>query len=285
MVNYRLYRTGQLLALSLPLKIVYKFAVLISDLHYLFAARDKKEVSENLKAIFPQKNEREIGKIRKEVFRNFAKYLADFFRFEKIDADYIKKYIRVENRHFFDEALAAGSGAIALTAHIGNWELGGAVISLLGYSFYAVALPHKDKKVDDFFNFQRERKGVKVIPLGRAVRASLDVLKQNKVLALVGDRVFNEKGVVIDFFGKPTAFPQGPAALALKTGAKIIPGFLVRNPDDTFTLRMEKPLEFTAGEDKEKVIKEVVVSYKILLEGYVRKYPDQWYMFRRYWIE
>jgi KDO2-lipid IV(A) lauroyltransferase len=139
--------------------------------------------------------------------------------------------------------------------------------------------------VDDFFNFQRERKGVKVIPLGRAVRASLDALKLNKVLALVGDRVFNEKGVISDFFGKPTAFPQGPAALALKTGAKIIPGFLIRNTDDTFTLRMERSLEFTPGEDKEKTTKEIMTHYKAILEEYVQKYPDQWYMFRKFWAE
>jgi len=181
MFSYFLYRIGQFIALSVPLKMAYGIAVFFSDLHYLFADKDRRNVKANLKAIFPGKSGRHIRVIRLRMTRNFAKYLADFFRFEKINKEYIKKYVRLENIHYLDEALSKGRGAIALTAHLGNWELGGVVISLLGYPFYAVARPHKNKKVDDFFNFQRGRKGLKVIPLGKAVRACLNLLKENKI--------------------------------------------------------------------------------------------------------
>ena len=284
MFNYILYRLGQLISLSLPLKLAYSLAVFVSDTHYLFAWKDRKTVAGNLKTIFPEKSKKEIFRIRLALFRNFAKYLVDFFRFEKMDKQYIENNVRLENMHYFEEALSKGKGVVILTAHLGNWELGGAVMALSGYSFSVVALQHKHKIVDNFFNHQRESKGIKVIPLGRAAKKCLEVLKSNGMVALVGDKDFGDNGVVCDLFGKKTHFPQGPAAFALKTGACILPGFLLRNPDDSFTLRMEKPIEFTATKGQPKTIQEAICVYRDIFEGYIRKYPEQWYMFKRFWI-
>ena len=283
MFNYILYRIGQLIALHLPLNLAYKVAIFFSDLHYIFAAGDRRITRENIKVIFPEKSEREIRRMRIRMFRNFAKYLVDFFRFSKLDINYIKRNIKVENIHYIDEALSKGKGAIIVTAHLGNWELGGVVVALLGYPFWIVALPHKYRKVNDFFNFQRGSKGINVIPLGRAARQSLVILKENRVLALAGDRDFSEKGIVSDFFGRPAIFPQGPAALSLKTGAKIIPGFMLRNEDDTFTFKFEKPLEFISTGDKNNDLIGLTAQYRNIFEDYIRKYPDQWYMFRKFW--
>lgn len=295
MLNYILYRIGEFLALRLPLKTAYKIAVFISELHYIFAAKDRQRVEENLKAIFPEKSDREISQIKIRIFINFAKYLVDFFRFSKLNNDYIRRNVRIENIEHLDAALSKGRGVITVTAHLGNWELGGAIIALSGYPLWVVALPHKYSKVNNFFNFQRESKGVKVIPLGKAVKRSLTILNENKVLALVGDIDFSEKGVLLDFFGKPTIFPQGPAALSIKTGAAIVPGFMLRNSDDTFTLRFEKALEFNpsplndtefisiSNSNKNRGLKGLINEYKIIFEDYIRKSPDQWYMFRRFW--
>jgi len=285
MYSYVIYRIGQFIALSLPLKAAYRLAVFISDIRYLFARTDRRTIRENLKAIFSEKSEKDIYRIRLNVFRNFAKYLVDFFRFEKLDSEYIKKNIRIENIHYFDEALNKGKGVIVLTAHLGNWELGGVVLSQLGYPFWAVALPHKDKRVDAFFNSQRASKGMKVIPLGRAVRTCINLLKENKMVALVGDRDFTVKGITVDFFGKPSVLPEGPAAFALQTGALIVPGFMLRNDDNTFTLRIEKPIGFEITKDKKENIISIMNTYKKIFEDYIRRYPDQWYMFRRFWTE
>lgn len=283
MFNYIVYRLGQFIALSLPLRWAYFISRLVCDLQYLFAVNDRRAMTQNLRAIFPEKSGREIRRLRRQVVRNFGKYLVDFFRFSKLDRNYIEKSIRIQNKEYLDAALSRGKGVITLTAHLGNWELGGVVISLLGYPFSAVALPHKHKPVDDFFNRQRQSKGIKVIPLGKAVRQCLDVLRHNEVLALVGDRDFSEKGIVMDFFGKPTFFPEGAAAFSLKTGAAIVPGFMVRDPDDGFTLRFERPLDFSAQGKKNDDICNLIRQYKVIFENYIRRYPDQWYMFRRFW--
>ncbi len=283
MVNYCLYRLGQLIALALPLKLGYRLAVLISDLHYFWALADRRAVTGNLRAIFPDKSAECIERIQVSMFRNFAKYLVDFFRFEKIDRDYIKKYVTVENRKYLDQARLEGKPAILLTAHLGNWELGGVVVSLSGYPLYAVALPHKDRRVNSFFNAQRERCGLNVIPIADAVKQSLQVLKKGQMLALVGDRNFKENGRLTSFFGKKAYFPEGPAMFSLRTQALIIPGFMVRNQDDTFTLRFEAPLSVRNSGNTDIDAGFIIEQYKEIFENYIRKYPDQWYMFRRFW--
>ncbi|HTZ11428.1 MAG TPA: lysophospholipid acyltransferase family protein [Candidatus Margulisiibacteriota bacterium] len=285
MSNYLLYRIGQRIALSLPLKLAYALGVFISDINYIFARKDRKSVKENLRVIFPEKPENEIRVLGRRMSRNFAKYLVDFFRFPMMDAGYIKKNVKAENFQYLDEAIAKGKGVIILSAHIGNWEMGGIAIAQMGYPLWVVALPHKNKKVNDFFISQREDKSVKVIQLGMAVRKCFEVFKRNEILALVGDRDFTDDGIVLEFFGKPSVFPEGPAAFSLKTGAIIVPGFMFRNRDDTFTLRMEKPIEFNPGSDRKNDIRNLISLYKPLIEDYIRRYPDQWFMFRRFWVE
>jgi KDO2-lipid IV(A) lauroyltransferase len=88
---------------------------------------------------------------------------------------------------------------------------------------------------------------------------------------------------VLDFFGKPTFLPEGPAAFCLKTGAPIVPGFMLRDEDGKFTLRMEKPIEVISNNDN-KDLKELIIRYKTIIEDYIRSYPEQWYMFRKFWI-
>lgn len=285
MLNYYLYRLGQFIALTFPLRFVYGFAVFLADLHCFFAFRDRRFVRANLRVIFPDKSAGEINKISRMVFRNFAKYLVDFFRFEKLDLQYIKKNIKLENMHHFDDALSKGKGVIVLSAHLGNWELGGVAIAQLEYPFWVVALPHKNKKVNAFFDAQRNRKGVNVIAMGKAVRSCIFEFRKNHMVALVGDRDFNEKGIVLDFFGKPMHFPEGPAALSLMTGAPIVPGFMLRNADDSFTLRIEKPIEFSPSGDKVKDLAGLITVYKKVMEDYIRKYPEQWYVFRKFWVK
>jgi len=292
MLNFLLYRIGQFIALNTPLKIGYAIAVFVADIQYFFAFRDKNTVKKNLKVIFPDKTDKEIKDISRRMFENFGKYLVDFFRFSKLDQGYIKKNIKIENIDYFNQALSKGKGVIVLTAHLGNWELGGVVVALLRYPFWVVALPHKNKKVDEFFNNQRQSKGIHVIPFGKAARQCLSLLRENKMIALVGDRDFSEKGLVLDFFGKKTHFPLGPAAFAIKTGAVIVPGFMFRNSDDSFTLRIEEPIEFKPKADiigpqeiTDKDMNNVIGQYINIFERYIKERPDQWYMFRRFWIE
>ncbi len=284
MFEFLIYRFGQFLALSLPLNAVYSVATFLARLQYSFSRKDRLIVYGNLRAIFPDKDEEEISRLAKEVFVNFAKYLVDFFRFEKIDSKFLAENVKVTGRENLDEALKGGKGVIALSAHIGNYELGGAVISLIGYKFNAVALDHDNKLINDFFIGQRTRTGVQVISLRSALRSCFEALSKGEVLALLGDRDFSNHGIVTDFFGKRTMIPKGPAAFSVKIGAPIVPGFLLRMPDDTFELRFDKPISYRATGNREADEKKILRLCVKVIEDYIRRYPSQWYMFRRFWL-
>jgi len=285
MISYILYRIAQAISKSFPLKKAYAIAVFLADLRFHTAFMDRRNVFGNLKVIFPDKTVKEINEISVQIFRNFAKYLVDFFRLDELDLDYINKNVKLTNLHYIKDSLLEGKGVILVSAHLGNWELGGVVISTLGYPLVTVALKHKSGKVNEFFFKQREQKGVRVLPLGNAAKGCLKVLKNNELLALVGDRNFMGKGIVLDFFGKPTVLPLGPAFLSLQTQARIIPGFLLRKPDDTFELVFVKPLEYNLCGDKEKDLKEIANKYKTVIEDYIRRFPEQWFMFRKFWVD
>jgi len=171
-----------------------------------------------------------------------------------------------------------------LAAHIGNYELGGAVVSLLGYPFNAVALDHKNKLVNNFFIRQRQTANINVIPLGMALKRCYACLKKGEALALLGDRDFFNHGIKMKFFGKDSMIPKGTAVLSIRTGAAIIPTFLVRMPDDTFELTFDRPVACSATGDIDEDTRLIMKSCVEIIEGYIKKYPSQWYMFRNFWI-
>ncbi len=284
MFQYLTYKLVQFLAMNLPLKAGYAIAIFIAKVQYFTSTRDRRIVYGNLRAIFPDKQEGEIDRLAKEVFINFAKYLVDFFRFSKLDRSYIEKYVKVVGRENLDGALGKGKGVITLTAHLGNYELGGAVMALLGYRVNAVALDHKEKKVNDLFISQRAKTGVNVISLGAAVKKCYEAINKGEVIALVGDRDFTSHGLKTVFFGMDSMIPRGPAAFYLRSGAAIVPGFIIRMPDDTFELRFEKEVSYEATGDHALDEREVTGICLRSIEDYVRRYPSQWYMFRRFWI-
>ncbi len=283
MLKFLLYKLGHFISVKLSKKNAYRLAIFLADIHCLISKRDRDAITANLKIITPVADRKMIAVYRKNIFRNFAKYMVDFFRFSIIQKADIENDIEFSGLDIVDSALKKSKGVIVLTAHIANWELGGIAMALLGYPIVCVALTHRNKKINDFFIKQRENKGFSVIPLGNAAFRSLQALKKNKVLALAGDRDFTQSGIVIDFFGKPTIIPKGPAAFSLKTGSPLLIGILSRKPNDKFSFVYEGPITIDASGDEEKDIIALSKKFVAVFERYIRKNPDQWLMFRRFW--
>ncbi len=285
MIKYLLYKLGMRLAVSLPLNAAYKLATLIARFQYRVCFRDRRAVINNIKVILNTDDDKVVEPIARELFINFSKYLIDFFRFSIVDDDYIDKYVKIEGQEHLDEALKKGNGAIALTAHIGNWELAGVITASLGYPVSAVALSHKHKRVNELFVKQRERKGVKVIPLGVALRRCFTAFKNNEVVGLLGDRDFTEGGIDMEFLGKTVKMPKGPAIFSLKSGAVIVPTFLIRQPDDSFKLVYEKPFFCEHSGNIEEDVRLVEKNIIAVIENQIKLYPAQWFMFREFWSQ
>jgi KDO2-lipid IV(A) lauroyltransferase len=284
MTLYALYRIGVALALALPLKVSYAIASALAGIYCRISAKDRKAVIANIRVVIGGgARDRDLEKMSTEVFVNFAKYLVDFFRFSRIDADYIKRSVRIVGAENIGEALSGGKGAILLSAHIGNWELGGAALSLSGYPVSAVVLTHRNGKINEFFTRQRLIGGMRPIEIGPSLKACYCTLTGNGLLALLGDRDFTKNGMTVDLFGRPTQVPKGPALLACRLGAAILPTFMVRLADDSFMLSIDKPILADTSLDENAAVRQIAGRYMKAIETYVQEYPTQWYVFRELW--
>ena len=282
---YYFYISARRLVLHVPIEIGYKVAVFLANIYYCFARDDKKNLKDNLEIVLGKIDKKTMEAAIKNVFRNFAKYLVDFFRFSKIDNEFILKHVSIKGKENLDKTVAHGKGTIFLTAHIGNWELGGAVVASLGYPFYAIVLDHQDKRINDFFISQRAVCGANIIGIGSQLRNCFRVLRKNATLAIVGDKDFTNNGIPTVFFGKLAILPKGPAIFSLRTGAPIVPTFVIRTKDDKFVLHFEDPIypKHTGSEALD--VKNVMDSYLRVMERFIYQYPDQWYAFRKVWSE
>jgi len=283
MYPFLIYRFGQFLALVLPLRAAYSVAAFIARLQYLLSKRDRRIVFGNLRAVFPSEDEVNLHRMAKEVFVNFAKYLVDFFRFEKLDKKFLSEKIKVVGRDNLDDALKEGKGVIALSAHLGNWELGGLILSRFRHPMVAVVLKHQNKQINDFFTRRRSIGNLKPVEIGISLRNCYDTLKNNGLMAILGDRDFSNKGFAIEFFGRSTQVPKGPAVFSYRMGSCIVPSFMVRMEDDTFQFTLERPIFPDMNESEELQIKRLIKEYSSVIESYVRRYPSQWYMFKNVW--
>lgn len=292
MLAYLAFKAIHRLVLVLPRGLCYWIAVRIADADYLLRKKTRNAVKSNIRHVLSNTTakvteplESDIQSYSREVFRNFAKYLVDFFSFSRLDSGNINKFVKIEGLDYIYEALKKGKGVIALTAHLGNWELSGVVMALLGFPVDVIALNHENTRINRLFVNQRAMKGVNVIPVGTNSMQYIRALKKNHLIGLVGDRLTSDAGIEIEFFGKPTVVPRGPSVLSLRTGALIAPSFMIRTPSDNFNMVFEEPIEPDDFKESDMVKSEKLITQKIIsvLEKYISRYPSQWFLFYKVW--
>lgn len=276
---YYLHVLGNIITATLPRDICYLLAKLAALIQFYISKKDRQAVMYNLQPVVEDKNN--IRKYAKEVFINFSYYLVDFYKYSKLSHDFIKKYVRINGLENVNKCLSQGKGAIILTAHLGNYELAGAITSFLGYPLSVVALSHADKRINQFFVDRRKKLGMKVIPTGAALKGCIFALEQGDLLALLGDRDFSGSKLKLKMFGREAYFPRGVVFFALKTGACVIPTFLVRENKKFYNFTFEEPIIFPKGKGAKEAIMQQYIS---ILEKYIKKYPQQWYLFEKYWL-
>jgi Kdo2-lipid IVA lauroyltransferase/acyltransferase len=284
MFFYGLYRMGMFLCAVLPRQVCYWVACRLADLFSARSPEDWRAVRTNLQVVLG--TERVPDRQVREVFRNFAMYLVDFFRFSRFTPATVKQWVRIEGLERMQQALREGKGAIGVTAHLGNHELAGAVVSLMGLPVAAAVLTHQNARVDRLFTGQRKQVGVTDIPIQKIGRKAfleecLKVLRRNEVLGLVADRDFFGRGAEVELFGKKMKAPTGGASFNLRTGAPVFPTFLFRESNGFYRLVVEAPLRCPKGMSRDRTIQAMTQNGMDVMARYIRRYPTQWYMFHQ----
>ena len=284
MNEYISYRLAAILCRLFPEKLAYWFGLRIADVFYARNHVGREGIISNLKRIYAARGvvpaEAALTGLSRKTFQYFGKYLIDFFRYARLTPEEVRQRVSLEHLDYLEQCVALKRGVLVLTAHFGNWELGGAAVTALGYKVNALVLPARLEKLNHMFQKQRAKRGVKLIPVNRsAVLSMIRCLKNGEIVAVLGDRDFTEKDDRVEFFGKPARIPRGPAWLSMKSGAPILPGFLMRQVDDTFLLRFHPPI-FPEQEGSEEAIRSKICR---ALEKEIAEQPYQWFIFDDFW--
>jgi KDO2-lipid IV(A) lauroyltransferase len=275
-VKYVGYRLAQWLSAHLPTASAFGFAEQLADFQWRWSTKDRAAVQTNLSVILGARTPGSAPLVR-EVFRNFARYLVEFFTIHQVQ----HPEVRIEGHKYLTSAQRHHRGAIVLTGHLGNWEVGAALIRRMGFPVTVVALPHDDPRMDQLFNRQRQRCGVNVIPLGTdAARRSLQSLCDGQLLGLLVDREFTGKGLTLSVCGQEITLPRGPATLSLRSQVPVVPTFLIREGIWKFRLWFEPPIWPQTHEVKETAVRMLTQTYAAIFERYLKRFPEQWLMFQ-----
>jgi KDO2-lipid IV(A) lauroyltransferase len=183
-----------------------------------------------------------------------------------------------------DRALAGGKGAVVVTAHVSNWDILAAAASVYGYPISAVTNELPSGGLNDLVIASRERIGMKMIRLGAgSPRQILKALARNELVALASDLYSGDRGVRVPFFNRPAMFPAGPAAIALKTGAPILPVWCRRQTDNLYIAEIEEPIEVSRTGNTQRDIQVTTERIVQFFERIIRREPDQWLVFLPVW--
>ena len=266
----------------LPKSFCHWMGKIFVSIVYPFLKKDQAGLAYNLSLALDRPAEDPfIKKTIRRIFFNYTEYMADFFMMPQLPPHKVRKFFsHLKGEEILTKALNRGKGAILLSAHVGNWEFGGTMVRLANYPLAVVAIPHNTPATNSLVNKLRKDKGIKVFEMSTSPFSGIEVLhhlRDNGVVAMIGDKDFLGHGWPITFFGKEIAFPVGPVVMAMKSGAALIPAFVLKQPDGRYFGVIEKEISLELEGDRDETIKINLSKTARVFEKYIRKYPDQWY--------
>ena len=254
---------------------------------FLIWGERRRDVQNNLSVII-RRSEKDpaVRQLARHTFKNYGLYLIDYVQINRLTKRMLPE--EQEGAHYMQQALDEGRGAILITPHLGNWELGGVTFARRGYPIYALTLMDSENNVQDFRDQMRSTLGVKTVHIDPTRYATMlklvNLLKENQVIAMLGDRWEAGRKVEVTFFGRQVVFPAGASALALTSGAPIIPAFTIAQPNGRYMAWMESPIRVDRqpGQSTTELIAEKTQEIARVFETVIARYPDQWYHFFDY---
>jgi KDO2-lipid IV(A) lauroyltransferase len=220
----------------------------------------------------------------RDVFRNYARYLIDVLRLQRMPDDEVQRRFRAYGLEHLKEGLSHGGGVILVTAHVGNWDMAGAFLSGRGFPVNVVVETLEPKRWNDRVQSIRETIGMRAIPVESGVRSMLQVLRRNEILAVLIDRPLTGEGVPVRFFDRETRVPGGAATLALRSGARLVAAATIR-AGDGYVAQISPLIDVERSGNAECDVQALTQKVMSWLELQIGRYPEQWFMFRNMWPE
>jgi len=257
----------------------------VMGLHY----RPKRAIARNLGRILGRDPEsRAVRRAVRRMLRHFAFYWVDLFHFAQLPPEVARANIAsVSGMERLERLRETGRPVLLLTAHLGNWELAGVLCGQRDWPVSVVYVEDQFAEAESFRSSLRRGSGVEEIPIRpREPFASLPVLRalrEGRMVALQGDRDFDEQGKEALFFGARVKFPPGPFYLARITEAVVLPTFLTYTSDYRFEIVFGEPIEVSREIEREAAVEAALARWAAVLEREVARHPTQWYTFYDFW--
>ena len=250
--------------------------------HVLHRPRRELAVA-NLRAAFPARSDAECRAILRATFEQFGRHVVDFLNFSGMRQERMMTLVEVEGAAHVERAEAQGRGVMYFTGHFGSWELQVIVHAYRFGPIVMVARTLDNPLLERLIERLRGRAGTRVVPRQGAVRGLLGALKRRESVGMMIDQHMHDRSAVeVTFFRRPASTTSAVAALALRTGAPVIPVFALPIPRGRYRLVYEPPVE-PPGPDDPDPIRTYTQRCTDVLETYVRRYPHLWLWMHRRW--
>ncbi len=280
---YALVKGLSLLMRALPLPWARMLGAALGRLFFSLVPYERRKALDTFATAFPEKDSAEAGRVCRAAFASLGRGGAEFLRFPSIREAELRSWVEsVDGLEHLRAPLRAGRGVVAVTAHLGNWEVLAARTALEG-RVAVVAQRVYDARFDEALNEYRRGKGITVFKRDTSVKPILRWLKGGGILGVLADQDTRVDSLFVDFFGRAAKTPSGPAWLAQATGAALVTGFIFRQPGGRYRMAFQKEIPVPSRDEPGASLKGVVQEYTRRTEEAVRAHPDQWVWMHPRW--
>jgi KDO2-lipid IV(A) lauroyltransferase len=282
-LEYRAVAGAVALVRLLPMRAVLATGALLGRAFHLLDRPHRRLAAANLRAAFPLRSPQECRAIARGMFAHFGRLLMALLKFSTLTPAQMLARVEFEGEERVRHAHAAGKGVLLFTGHFGYWEINALVHALVLQPIAVMARPLDNPLLHDLLESVRTRTGNTVIYRRSALRRVLRALGENQAVAvLIDQHIQTADAVFVDFFNRPAATTSALAALALRTGAPVVPVFALPLPGGRFRMVYEHPVDPPAADDPDAV-RLFTQRCTDVLEMYVRRYPTLWLWMHRRW--
>jgi KDO2-lipid IV(A) lauroyltransferase len=269
----------------MPRRLARLLAGLISFAVYWLLGRLRRVGERNLQLALPEVSEAERTLILRGVYRSLGWQLVEFCRMARYTPENTRNWIRTEGLEHYLAAKARGKGVLIVTGHLGAWELSSFYHSLMGYPMGMVIRRLDNRRLDDYVNAIRCLHGNRVLHKDDFARGLLTAMRAGGTVGILMDTNMRPpQGVFVKFFGRQACTASGLARVALKTGAAVLPGFMVwEEAEQKYVLHFGPELKFRQTGDAEVDAVAATQMCASATEEWIRRYPDQWLWIHRRW--
>lgn len=286
-LDYLVYLAVRLLVCvlqALPIELAYRCAGLLAWLAYRVDRRHRLVALENIQKAFPGRyTDAEADRVVRQVYRHFCALLIEIVQLpRKLHVTNWKQSIQLDEGHRVVECLLSGRPLLIVTGHYGNWELAGYALGLFGFRTHAIARPLDNPYLDDFLRNFRERTGQRLLAKSGDFERMEQILQSGGVIATLADQDAGQRGLFVEFFGRPASTHKAVALLALEHN---VPMLVVGAPrlDGLYHII---PCDAIFPEDYERTpdaVRAITQRFTSDLEGLVRLAPEQYFWLHRRW--